>query len=225
MTFKTKILTAAIAVVPFALSAPAFANDGFFISGGVNSTTQEFNQTRNTGSNQPNVGPAQGASGSVVDKDTSIGFVGGIGYKKHLSNDFFASVEGFYSTENARTTIINNVLVNETELNSTYGVDLRFGTDVTDKVAIYGLFGLSAFDLDTQVTYTFAPPMDLVSQTEWDVVYGGGVEIAFNDRISTFGEFRLTNDVSFDTPTDRGDVTSRNELNYGVIRSGLRFSF
>lgn len=218
-------LTTVTAALMLALSTPAIAADGIYVSGGINGTTQENNQSRNTGSNQPNTGAGNGPSGSVVDKENGIGFVGGIGYKKHVTEDFFVSAEGFYSTENVDTTIINNVLVNNVDLNSTYGADLRMGTDVTDKVAIYGLISATAYDFDSQISYTFAPPMDAVSESKWALTYGGGVEIALNDRISTFGEFRIANDLSFETPVDRGGVTSRNELNFTTLRTGLRFSF
>jgi len=206
-------------------STAAFAGDGIFISGSINSTTQEFNNTRNTGSNQPNTGPAGGASASVVDKDTGIGFVGGIGYKQHFTSDFYVSVEAFYSTEDSNSTIINNVLINNTSLDSTYGGDLRLGTYINEKVSIYGLSSLTAFDIDSDLSYTFAPPVNQVSNTEWAFVYGGGVEINLNEQVSTFGEFRLANDIGFDTPVDEGGITSLNELNYSVIRTGLRYSF
>lgn len=223
--FKNTAALASIIALSLSLTAQAQAKDGVFISGGVSTTTQELNQSRNTGSNLPNVGPAQGPSGTVVDKDSGFGFFGGIGYKKQITPDFFAAVEGFYSTEDASTTTINNVLINETDLNATYGADLRLGTNVTDKMAIYGLVGLTGFDLDSRISYTFAPPVDNVSNEEWEFVYGGGVEIGLTDRISTFGEFRLANDIAFDTPVDRGGITSVNELNYSIIRTGLRFSF
>lgn len=222
----TLTLAATTALIgSLAMAAPASAKDGFVISGGLNTTTQELNQSRNTMSNQPNVGPAQGASGTVVDKETGLGFSGSIGYKKAFTPDFFAVVEGFYAAEDTEVQIINNVLVNDTELNSTYGVDLRLGTKVNEKVAIYGLASATAFDIDSVITYTFAPPMDAVSTEEWAFVYGGGVDLSLTDRITTFGEFRLADDVSFDTPTDRGGITSRNELNYRIIRTGIRFSF
>jgi len=222
---KMKLIASAALLASMTSVPAAFAGDGIYISGGVNSTTQESNSSRNTGSNQPNEGAAGGASGTVVDKDTGIGFVGGIGYKKHLSEDFFASIEAFYSTESADTTTLNNVKINNVELNSTYGVDLRLGTDVTDKVGIYGLAGLTAHDFDSSLSYTFAPPTDFVSEDEWGFTYGGGVEIGLSEQLSTFGEFRLVNDLSFDTPVDRGGIQTDEELNYTTIRTGFRFSF
>jgi len=223
---KTTSITTTLALVAsLAISAPALAGDGFFISGGINNTTQENNQSRNTGSNQPNMGAAGGPSGTVVDKETGIGFVVGAGYKHRLNEDMFVSVEAFYSTESAETTTLNNVRSNNIELNATYGADLRFGTDVTDKVAIYGLVGATAHDFDSNLSYTFAPPLDFVSDQLWGFTYGGGVEINLTEKLSTFGEFRLANDLSFDTPIDQGGVQTQEDLNYTTLRTGFRFSF
>ena len=225
MKIEMKLIASA-ALLTTLISAPAVtAKDGLYISGAINSTTQESFSSRSTGSNAPNTGAAGGPSGTVVDKDTGVGFVGGIGYKKQLTEDFFASVEAFYSAEDADTTTLNNVRVNHVELNATYGADLRFGTNVTDKVSIYGLAGITAHDFDSSISYTFAPPKDNVSDEEWGFTYGGGVEIALTDRLSTFGEFRLVNDLDFDTPVDRGGVSNTEELDYTTIRTGLRFSF
>jgi len=221
----TSITTTLVLVTSLAISAPALAGDGFYISGGINNTTQENNQSRNTGSNQPNVGASGGASGTVVDKDTGIGFVVGAGYKYRFSQDMFASVEAFYSTESAETTTLNNVRSNNIELNATYGADVRFGTDVTDKVAIYGLVGATAHDLDSNLSYTFAPPLDFVSGQVWGFTYGGGVGINLTEKLSTFGEFRLANDLNLDTPVDQGGIQTQEDLNYTTLRTGFRFSF
>lgn len=224
ITHKTIVHLSGLALI-MGVATPAFAGDGIYVSGGVTATTQENNQTRNTGSAAPNAGPANGPSASVVDKDTGIGFVGAVGYKTHFSNGFFGAVEAFYSTESAETTIVNNVLVNTVELNSSYGVNAQLGHDVTDTLAVYGLFGATAYDFHSQLGYTFAPPMEEVDASEWAFTYGGGVEVKLSERVSTFGEFRISNDLSFETPVDKGGVTSRNELNYTVLRTGIRFSF
>ena len=221
---NTHLLTLSAIALSLGLTAPAYAN-GFSVFGGISSTTQEFNHSRNTGSNLPNVGAGGGPSNTVSDQDTGIGFFGGVGYKQEFSNEFFGRVDAFYSTEDANTTIINNVLINEVDLNATYGADIKLGLDVTDKFSVYGLSGLTAYDFDSQISYTFAPPMDAVSETEWAFTYGAGVEIALSDRLSSFGEVRISNDVDFATPVDRGGITSQNELDYTVIRSGIRFSF
>ena len=220
-----KITFTTIALSALAATPNAFAGDGVYLSGGINSTTQESLQSRNTGTNLPNTGATGGPSGTVVDKDTGIGFFGGVGYKTHFTNDFFASVEAFYSFEDAETTTLNNVKVNNVELNETYGVDIRLGTDVSDKVGIYGLASLTAHEFDSNLSYTFAPPTEFVSETEWGFVYGGGVEIALTDQISTFGEFRIVNDLDFDTPVDQGGVQAEEKLNYTTLRTGVRYSF
>ena len=224
MRTRLALISAGI-IIGIGAAQPSFANDGFYVSGSINSTTQENNQTRNTESNQPLAGASGGPSGSVVDKETGIGFVGGIGYKYSFSNDFFVSTEAFYSTESAQTTIINSVLANNVELNSTYGIDLRLGHNVTDKVALYGLISATAYDFDSRLNYTFAPPVNAISATEWALTYGGGVELKLSGGLSTFGEFRIANDLSFDTPADVGGVISRNELNFTTLRTGFRFSF
>ncbi len=222
---RTQLILSAATALSILYSAPAFAGDGFSVFGGIGGTTQEFNQSRNTGSNQPNTGAAGGASGTVVDKNTGVNFFGGAGYKTHIGDSIYAQVDGFYSAEDVDTTIINNVLVNNVDINSTYGADLKLGYDVSDRLGVYGLVGATAFDFDSQISYTFAPPMDAVSETEWGLTYGAGLELGLSDQISTFGEVRIANDISFDTPMDRGGVVSENELNFTTVRTGLRFTF
>ena len=56
-------------------------------------------------------------------------------------------------------------------------------------------------------------------------MYGGGVEISFNDNWSTIAEVRLVNDLEFDTPADRAGLRSRDELEFSIIRTGLKFRF
>lgn len=222
---RNRLLTNAALAITLVAAPNALAQDGFYISGAVNSTTQESFSSRNTGSNQPNTGAAGGASGTVTDKETGIGFAVGLGYKKYLTDDYWASLEGFYSAENVDTTTLNSVKVNAVSLNNTYGADLRLGTDVTEKVAVYGLASITSYDFDSSLSYTFAPPTDFVSETQAAFTYGGGVELKFNDRISTFGEFRIANDLDYDTPRDRGDIQTDEELDFTTIRTGLRFSF
>ncbi len=207
-------------------SAPAFAADGFYVSGAINTTTQENNQSRNTGTNAPLVGAVGGPSGTVSDKETDIGIALGVGYKKHVfRDDVYISGEVFYSFENVETTTLNSVKVNEVSLDSTYGFDVKFGTDVTNKVSIYGLVGATNFDFDSAIAYTFADPVADASDDEWGFTYGGGVEVAITRRISTFGEFRLSQDIDFDTPVDQGGIQAEEDLNYTVLKTGLRYSF
>lgn len=211
------------------LTGLAAAQDsGFYISGGLNSTTSEQGLTRNTGTNLPTdaaTGPANGPSLSTQDQDTGVSLFVGAGYRHDLPNDYFVSVEAFYADESAETLNINNVLVSEVELTESYGIDFRGGLEVTDRFAVYGLLGATNYNFDSNLSYTFAPPTEFVEQDEWALVYGAGVELTLNDRFSTFGEVRLSNDIEFDTPRDRGGVVSDNELDLTVIRSGIRFNF
>lgn len=206
-------------------STPALA-DGFYVSGAINTTTQEQFQSRDTGTNAPLVGPVGGPSGTVTDKETDIGFALGVGYKKHiLRDDLYIAGEIFYSFENVDTTTLNSVKVNEVSLDSTYGFDVRFGTDVTNKVSVYGLVGATNFDFDSDIGYTFAAPTADASDDEWGFTYGAGVEIKVTRNITTFGEFRLSQDIDFDTPVDEGGVLADEELDYTVLKTGLRYHF
>lgn len=222
---KTSQLLMATTLLAFSTFVPAASADGIYVFGALNSTTQENFQSRNTGSNEPNDGAASGASTTVVDKDTSAGFALGVGLQKYVSEDIFLGAEAFYSTESADTTTLNNVKINHVTLNSTYGADVRLGTKLTEKVAVYGLLGASAYDFDSAISYTFAPPKDDVSDTVWGLTYGAGLELMLGARVSTFGEFRLSHDVSFDTPVDRGGIQANEDLDYTVLRTGLRYKF
>lgn len=222
----SKILTALGALaIAASLTAPAVAQSGLYVHGGINSTTVEQGTTRNTGSNQPNVGPAGGASASTVDQETGASFYIAGGYEFQPTSDTFIAVEAYYADETAETQNINNVKVTDIELNSSYGVDVKLGTQVTDKLSLYGLLGIAQYDFDGQVSYTFAPPIDDISSEEAGFVYGGGLELAFNDKWSTIAEVRITNDLDFDTPVDRGGIRSEDQLDFLVIRSGLKYRF
>lgn len=209
-----------------ALTIPvAAAESGWYIHGGFNSTTLEQSTTRNTGTNGPNVGPAGGPSISSVDQDTGASIYIAGGYEFVPAPDMFVAVEAFYADETAETQNINNVKVTDLELNSSYGIDLKLGQNVTDKFAVYGLLGVTQYDFDGQVSYTFAPPIDDISSEEASFVYGGGVELAFNDRWSTVTEIRISNDIDLSTPVDRGGIQSRDDLELFVLRSGLKYRF
>lgn len=221
-TFK---LMAATAIFTSTATPVVFADSGWYAHAGFNSTTVEQSTTRNTGSNQPNVGPAGGASASTVDQDTGASFYIAGGYEIIPFPDSFAAVEVYYADETAETQNINNVKVTDVELNSSYGIDLKLGQNVTEKFAVYGLLGVAQYDFDGQVSYTFAPPIDNIASEEAAFVYGGGVELALNDNWSTIAEVRISNDVEISTPVDRGGIQSRDELDLLVIRSGLKYRF
>ena len=220
-----KYSSAAIAFAAIVPGGTAFADSGWYVHGGINSTTLEQQTTRNTGSNEPNVGPAGGTSASTVDQDTGASVYIAGGYEFKPFEDAFAAVEVYFADENAETQNINNVKVTDLSLNSSYGIDLKLGHNVTDKFAVYGLVGVAQYDFDGTVTYTFAPPIDDISAEEAAFVYGGGVEIGFNDKWSTIAEVRLSNDIDLSTPVDRGAIQSRDDLEFTVIRTGLKYKF
>jgi len=212
--------------VSLALFAPAAAAEsGWYAHGGFNSTTLEQSTTRNTGTNGPNMGPAGGSSISTVDQDTGASFYIAGGYEFKPTSDTFLAIEAHYGDETAETQNINNVKITDVELTSSYGIDLKLGQNVTDKFAVYGLLGITQYEFDGAISYTFAPPVDDISSEEAAFVYGGGVELAFNDRWSTIAEVRISNDVDLTTPIDRGAISSTDDLEFLVIRSGLKYRF
>ena len=219
------IAIASAAALASVLTGTASAESGWYVHGGINSTTFEQSTTRNTGTNQPNVGPAGGASASTSDQDTGASFYIAGGYEIKPFPDSFAAVEVYYADETAETQNINNVKITDVSLNSSYGIDLKLGHNVTDKFAVYGLIGVAQYDFDGAISYTFAPPVDDISSEEAGFVYGGGVEIDFNDNWSTIAEVRITNDLDLSTPVDRGAIQSSDDLNFTVVRSGLKYRF
>lgn len=221
----TRFLKAILPVVALTISGAASAESGWYVQGGFNSTTLEQATTRNTGTNGPNMGPAGGASASTSDRDTGASIYIAGGYEFSPFPDSFVAVEAYYADENAETQNINNVKVTDLTLNSSYGVDLKLGHSVTDKFAVYGLLGIAQYDFDGTITYTFAPPVDDISSEEAGFVYGGGVEIKFNDNWSTVAEVRLINDLDLSTPIDRGAIQSSDDLEFTIIRSGLKYKF
>lgn len=224
MTLRASLISTVLTSV-LLIGNSASAETGFYVHGGVNATTLEQVSSRNTGTSDPNSGPVGGPSISVSDKDTGASAYLAGGYEYQFSSDFFAAVEVFYADETAETRTFNSVKVTDIELESSYGIDLKFGHNVTDKLSIYGLIGVSQFEFDGKASYTFAPPVDDLSDEETAFVYGGGLEIRFNEKWSTLAEIRLVNDVEFDTPTDRGGVRSEDELDFSIIRTGLKYRF
>ena len=66
-----------IAIGSLGISSASFAQDGLYVSGGLNNTTIEQGLTRNTGSNGPTTGPATGQSISEPTQPSSIDGGGG----------------------------------------------------------------------------------------------------------------------------------------------------
>lgn len=223
--FRKLQVALAIPITSLIIAGSATAQSGWYVHGGINSTTFEQSTTRNTGTNGPNVGPAGGASASTTDQDTGASLYIAGGYEFQPFPDSFAAVEVFYADETAETQNINTVKITDVSLNSSFGIDLKLGHNVSDKFAVYGLLGVAQYDFDGAITYTFAPPIDDISSEETGFVYGGGVEIKFNDNWSTIAEVRLTNDLDLATPVDRGAISSSDDLDFTVIRSGLKYRF
>lgn len=223
MHIKTLTRTSAFAIAAFiavgAEMSAASAADGFYVSGSVTATDLSHNINRNTGD-------FDSASASTTVSETDVGLRLGIGYKTHFSSDFFAAVEGFYAWENATTQSVNGMLVSTLDLNASYGADLRLGYDITERFAVYALAGITALDFDNSTAYTFAPPMQELSETETGFTYGIGGEVQVTERFSVLAEYRLTNDVSFTPNPDRvGELVNDNQIDHGALRLGLNFSF
>jgi opacity protein-like surface antigen len=197
----------------------ASAKDGFYVSGSVTATELGHNINRNTGQmDSPSI--------SSFSSETDIGLRLGLGYKRHVSKDVFLAVEGFYSWENAQTESLNGMLRSTLDLEASYGADARIGYDVSDKFAVYGLAGVTFLDFDNDTGYTFAPPMQQLSETEAGFTYGFGAELQVTDRYSIIGEYRITNDVSFTpNPDVVGGFINDNQIDHNALRLGVNFSF
>lgn len=212
-------LTLAASTSLFAFSQATVAEDGFYISGSITATELGHSINRNTGDmNSPSIS-------SNVDK-TDIGLRLGAGYKTHVTNDVFVALEGFYSFENASTESLNGMLRSTLDLDATYGADFRLGYDITEKFALYALAGLTVLDFDNDTGYTFAPPMQELSETESGFTYGVGAEIQMTDKISLIGEYRITSDVSFTpNPDVVGGFVNDNYIDHNALRLGVNYSF
>ncbi|GHF31327.1 hypothetical protein GCM10017044_28560 [Kordiimonas sediminis] len=217
--FQKAAVTLAISSSVVALSQTSAADDGFYVSGSITATELGHSINRNTGSaDSPSIS-------SNVDK-TDVGLRLGVGYKTHVTNDVFVALEGFYSFENATTESLNGMLRSTVELDATYGADLRLGYDITEKFALYALAGITALDFDNDTGYTFAPPMQELSETETAFTYGFGAELQMTDKISLIGEYRITSDVKFTpNPDVVGGFVNKNYLDHNALRLGINYSF
>ena len=212
---KVAVLMAGVA---FSLSAAA--KDGVYVSGFVLNTTQEHSIERNTGTNTtPSI--------TSLSEETDLGFGLALGYKKHIDEKVFVAVEGFYNKESAETRNLNNLLVTEVDLESTYGVNLKLGFDVTPEFSVYGFIGSTWVDIDLHNSYPFAPPMRSGSETESEVSYGFGISYQLSDQLAVVGEYTQLNDLDFD-PLPEVAVPGKinpNELDLSSWKVGLSYSF
>lgn len=213
------LAAAATSAAVFAAVPAASAGDGLYISGSVGATELGHSIRRNTGVREE-------ASISTLTEQTDISLRLGLGYKHHVTDRVFLAAEAFYAWENGSTETLNGVLVSELELDASFGGDVRFGYDVTEDFALYGLAGVTWLDFDNDTAYTFAPPVNTLSDTEAGFTYGIGAELALTDRISVIGEYRITSDVSFGPNADRvGELVNDNEIDHNSLRLGVNFSF
>lgn len=215
-----KLALAASALLAGVAAAPtAMAGDGLYVSGSIGGTQLGHSIRRNTGAQDvPSI--------STLTEETDLTLRFGLGYKQHVTDRVFLAAEAFYAWENGSTSSVNGVLVSDLDLESSFGGDVRFGYDITDDFALYGLAGVTWLKFDNDTSYTFAPPVNTLSQTEAGFTYGLGAEVSVTDRISLIGEYRITNDVSFTPNADRvGDIVNDNDIDRNSLRLGLNFSF
>ena len=138
MTIKNTLALTAIASSLLSFSVTTVqAKDGFYIGGSYLNSTLGHTIERNTGSDTD-------PSLTSTSNDTDLGFGLNLGYKTHLSGDFYFAGELFYNQENAETRNINNLLITDVTLNSSYGLKLKSGVDVTDKFSVYSVVGLTS---------------------------------------------------------------------------------
>lgn len=216
--FRTAAI-AATALAGVASTTAAMAGDGVYVSGSISATELGHSISRNTGVHEePSI--------STLTEETDVSLRLGLGYKHHVTDRAFVAVEAFYAWENGSTRSLNGVLASELELDATFGGDARFGYDVTEDFAVYGLAGVTWVDFDNNTGYTFAPPTQFLSETEAGFTYGFGAELALSERISLVGEYRITSDISFTPNADRvGELVNANSIDLNSLRLGVNFSF
>lgn len=210
---------AAAGITGLTAATAASAADGIYVSGSISATELGHSISRNTGVHEePSI--------STLTEETDVSLRLGLGYKYHVTDRAFVAVEAFYSWENGSTRSLNGVLASELDLDATFGGDARFGYDVTENFAVYGLAGVTWVDFDNDTGYTFAPPTQFLSDTQAGFTYGFGAELALSERISLIGEYRITNDISFTPNADRvGELVNANSIDLSSMRFGVNFSF
>lgn len=220
MMIQNKILKPALLISALGLSTISFANDGFYIGAHVQNSTLNHTIQRDTG---------EAANPSITsfaeESDGAIGL--NAGYKFHVNENAFLAVEGFYTDENAETTNINNMLQTIIGLQSSYGINLKAGFDITDEFSVYGIVGMTILDFDIDNSYPFAPPMRSGSEEEADLSIGFGAEYRLNMHWAVKAEYTYMNDVAF-TPLPEVAVPGKinpNELNYSNLKLGISYSF
>lgn len=139
----------------------------------------------------------------------------------------FLAAELFYTDENTETTNINNMLQTIIDLDTSYGLNLKAGFDITDKFSVYGIVGYTTLEFDIDNSYPFAPPMRSGSGDEADLSIGFGAEYMLNMNWSLKAEYIRMSDVDF-TPLPEVAVPGKinpNELDYDNLKLGISYSF
>lgn len=196
------------------------AKDGFSI--GVNSSTGTFSHTI-----EREIGSRDTASITTRTEETDIGAGLNVGYRFDLSDDFFVKGELFYQAQDITTRNVNNILITELELNSTYGIKLKSGFNATDKLSIYGFAGQTTLDFDINNSYTFAPPLTNSSADVDEFSVGVGLEYHVSDNWSVGMEYSQLNDVSFDPIPEvavPGQIND-NEVDFSALTFGINYTF
>lgn len=188
-----------VALTATGLSTSALANDGYILAGIFKALRCPIER---------NTGDAANPSITSFAEETDAGLGLHLEYKHHLNSDTFVAAELFYTDENTSTTNINNMLQTIVDLNSTYGINVKAGFDVTDKYSLYGIVGATALDLDLHNSYPFAPPMRNGSASEVGLALGAGFEFALDNNWSVKGEYSRINDVDF-TPLPEAAVPGK----------------
>lgn len=214
-----------VATLAIATLGSAALADGFYFSGSLQGTTQDHGIERNTAGFELPV-PDVGGSSYVSATDAALGIAAG--YEFDLGSNFFIGAEAFYNFENAGSRNINGVLVTDVSLESTYGVRLISGVDVTDKFSVYAHAGVTEAEFDVRNSYTFADPVRSGSFSETGFSYGVGASYAVTDRMSIFTELTQVDGIEFDGLPEVAGGTARenpNSLDLAKTAIGVKFNF
>lgn len=216
----------ALTTLALAMAASAASADGFYVSGKISSLTFGHEIER--------VNPLAGLgdpNNSAVTRTEETDVSGGIavGYEQNIGDGtLYWGVEAYYDVHDGETRNINNVLVTDVELDSTYGARVILGTNVTDKVRLYTHAGVAEVKFDVTNSYTFAPPVTEESFDETAFTFGVGASVAISEQIALFTEYTQLSGVDFDGIPEVAGGTGRvndNDLDLSSIAIGVKYSF
>lgn len=217
---KTKHSLIALSIAISMTGMNAYAKDGFRIGTVTSNATLAHTIERNTGSNT-----TPSLSSRVEESDFAFGI--SAGYQLHITDDFYLGAEAFYQEQNIKSRNLNNLLITELSLDSSYGFKIKAGVDITDKFSIYGLAGQTTIEFDVDNSYPFAPPMRTASRDVDELTIGFGAEYTVTDSLSITAEFSQLNDVNFE-PIPEVAVPGKindNKLDFSNISFGVNYHF